>query len=123
MIHEEETLDPAKETVTCHFTLKRPVDDMEVRIHYDGNGSVEIRNINVVSSTFLFREGVLFYAGLVFLVNAFLLLRDLYKRKNRLDGNIATDQPIDRIRMIRKTAFSVVIFLITAVIVYKQIPL
>lgn len=123
MVHEEESLDPAKETVTCHFTLKRPVNDMEIRVHYDGKGKVEIRNINVVSSTFLFREAVLFYAGLVFLTNAFLLLRDLYRRKSRLDGTYLAVQEIDRVKLVRKTVFATAIFFITAVIAYKQIAL
>ncbi len=55
-IHEPETLTPDSTTRTYHFTLLRAVDDLEVRVHYDGNGSISVSNINVTESSFLTRE-------------------------------------------------------------------
>ncbi|MCR5356121.1 MAG: acyltransferase family protein [Lachnospiraceae bacterium] len=57
--HEPEKLTSDKTTQTYHFTLLKAVDDLEIRIHYNGNGAIKISNINVVASSFLVREIVL----------------------------------------------------------------
>lgn len=58
-IHETQRLPNDKTTVTYHFTLLKQVDDLEVRVRYNGGGVLEIDNISVASSTFLLREVLL----------------------------------------------------------------
>lgn len=64
--HEEELLKADANTVTFHFTCLRNLDDVEVRVRYNGQGSLAIKNIQIVQSSFVYREIFVF----VFLIFA-----------------------------------------------------
>ena len=74
LIHEDEIIGSGSQSVTYHFTLAGTVDDLEVRVHYNGSGTVDIKNINIVPSTFLLREVLLWLLALAFLLDVCLLV-------------------------------------------------
>ncbi|MBO4901201.1 MAG: acyltransferase family protein [Lachnospiraceae bacterium] len=77
--HEPEILPAGGEQVTYHFTLLGSVDDLEIRMHYNGTGNLDIRNINVVPSAFLLRETFIVLVLVCFILNICLLI--IYKKR------------------------------------------
>ena len=77
--YENMLLDPRSDTNTVHFTLKKPVSDLEVRVHYDGDGGVEIKSINIVPSLYIVRMIVLAVGIIVLLLDLLLFVGDVIK--------------------------------------------
>ena len=85
LIHEEEILKASSQTVTSHFTLTGPVDDLEIRVHYNGTGAMEIKNISVAPSTFFLRLMMLSLCILAFILDVCLFIAG----RERIEGTSA----------------------------------
>lgn len=89
---EKEVL-PADETsATYHFVVTDDVEDLEVRIHYNGNGNIEVGNITVAQSSFFVKLLLIIMLFLFAVIDMIWILR-VYQnssanRENLNDGNI-----------------------------------
>ena len=80
--HEEEVLPAGEGVVTCHFTLLKSVDDLEVRICYNGEGSLNVTGISISKSSFLLREVFFSLAVIFILLDISLLVIADYRVKD-----------------------------------------
>lgn len=108
-VEEEEILGEDSNSVTCHFYLSEPVEDLEIRVHYNGKGSISIYNINVAESSFVLRELLLRIIALFVIADFAIALRRLCSYRKQ------TVHPVNTL----KVFLGVMIFTVTYLIALR----
>ncbi len=81
IIDGQTILYPEKQTSKCRFSLSEAVNDLEVRVHYNGNGSIAIQNICIMADNYQQRMVAGYAIGLLIVISLILIIKRVRELK------------------------------------------